>query len=105
MIRQWFFRDVLFYATGGSAVLGVISLLILSPFTVGERRTPLIIEGQEIGGRRTSLQGERRTSLQGERRTSLKGERRTSVQGERRTRNPEQKRSNTEEPTERTPLI
>ena len=97
MIRQWFFRDVLFYATGGSAVLGVISLLILSPFTVGERRTPLIIEGQEIGGRRTSLQGERRTSLQ--------GERRTSVQGERRTRNPEQKRSNTEEPTERTPLI
>ena len=97
MIRQWFFRDVLFYATGGSAVLGVISLLILSPFTVGERRTPLIIEGQEIGGRRTSLQGERRTSL--------KGERRTSVQGERRTRNPEQKRSNTEEPTERTPLI
>ncbi len=97
MIRQWFFRDVLFYATGGSAVLGIISLLILSPFTVGERRTPLIIEGQEIGGRRTSLQGERRTSLQ--------GERRTSVQGERRTRNPEQKRSNTEEPTERTPLI
>ena len=97
MIRQWFFRDVLFYATGGSAVLGIISLLILSPFTVGERRTPLIIEGQEIGGRRTSLQGERRTSLQGERRTSL--------QGERRTRNPEQKRSNTEEPTERTPLI
>ena len=97
MIRQWFFRDVLFYATGGSAVLGVISLLILSPFTVGERRTPLIMEGQEIGGRRTSLQGERRTSLQ--------GERRTSVQGERRTRNPEQKRSNTEEPTERTPLI
>ncbi|XP_023336394.1 major facilitator superfamily domain-containing protein 12 [Eurytemora carolleeae] len=102
---KWFFRDVLFYATGGSAVLGIISLLILSPFTVGERRTPLIIEGQEIGGRRTSLQGERRTSLQGERRTSLQGERRTSVQGERRTRNPEQKRSNTEEPTERTPLI
>ena len=97
MIRQWFFRDVLFYATGGSAVLGVIALLILSPFTVGERRTPLIIEGQEIGGRRTSLQGERRTSLQGERRTSIPEQRRTSI--------PEQRRRNTEEPTERTPLI
>lgn len=35
---KWYFRDVLFYACGGSALLGAVALLLLAPFKVGRRR-------------------------------------------------------------------
>jgi hypothetical protein len=35
---KWYFRDVLFYACGGAALLGAFALLLLSPFKVGQRR-------------------------------------------------------------------
>ena len=35
---KWYFRDVLFYACGGAAVLGCVALLLLAPFKVGQRR-------------------------------------------------------------------
>ena len=34
---KWYFRDVLFFAVGGSAVLGLLFLAILSPLRVGKR--------------------------------------------------------------------
>jgi len=34
---KWYFRDVLFYATGGAAVLGLVFLSSLIPFNVGAR--------------------------------------------------------------------
>jgi len=35
---KWYFRDVLFYATGGAALLGLLFLFTLAPSKVGERR-------------------------------------------------------------------
>ena len=34
---KWYFRDVLFYATGGAALLGAACLLSLGPVQVGRR--------------------------------------------------------------------
>lgn len=34
---KWYFRDVLFFAVGSSAVMGLLFLAMLSPFKVGKR--------------------------------------------------------------------
>ena len=34
---KWYFRDVLFFAVGSSALMGLFFLALLSPFTVGKR--------------------------------------------------------------------
>ena len=34
---KWYFRDVLFYAVGGAALLGLVFLTTLAPFSVGKR--------------------------------------------------------------------
>ena len=34
---KWYFRDVLFFAVGSSAVMGLLFLAILAPFKVGKR--------------------------------------------------------------------
>lgn len=34
---KWYFRDVLFYAVGGSALMGIFFMTILVPFKVGKR--------------------------------------------------------------------
>ena len=34
---KWYFRDVLFYAVGGAALLGLVFLATLAPFSVGKR--------------------------------------------------------------------
>ena len=34
---KWYFRDVLFYAVGGSALMGLLFMATLSPLRVGRR--------------------------------------------------------------------
>ena len=34
---KWYFRDVLFYAVGGSALMGILFMAALVPFKVGKR--------------------------------------------------------------------
>lgn len=55
---KWYFRDVLFYATGGSALLGAVVLCSLAMTRVGERRRDRV---QEV----TPTEEEERRSLLG----------------------------------------
>jgi len=52
---KWYFRDVLFWATGLAALLGAIGILVLSPFKVGQRRTRPRPEDNAEADERTPL--------------------------------------------------
>lgn len=42
--NKWYFSDVLFYATGGAALLGIMFLMTLFPSKVGHRRRDRVVE-------------------------------------------------------------